>query len=430
MKSLSAKLLSIVAAGVVLSPTLGSCSIIQGTKYFNNNKSTPVTLPAEPATAKPVVTSKPVEKPAKTKTAQKPAQPAKPAQPVQAVNSTQSAKPIEKKVDKTEPVKATKPAESKPVVPVMPAEAAKPVVVADEQPKPVVKKDKPTKVEVANPEATKDKQEKKSKKDKSKDKKKDKVKEAVTVATGTLVDVSEIANAIAGEWAIIAAGTTQISGDEDLPYINFNQTEGRFYGSNGCNVLNGSYAVNGQSISFSNVLATMKYCPGVEFEQKINAVVCDNNTVSASIIRHKDCTVLEFTDSQGRKLLTLKRHNLDFINGFWFVKSVYGKSIKDEEANLFIDVNERKIHGNTGCNFFNGNIYIDDANPSIISFNGMAVTRMACNKGDQERNMLLALEDTAAAKQHGQNTVVLIDHHGREVVTLQRGDVPGMDADE
>ena len=51
---------------------------------------------------------------------------------------------------------------------------------------------------------------------------------------------------------------------------------------------------------------------------------------------------------------------------------------------------------------------------------------MACDKGDQERNMLLALEDTASAKDAGDGTVKLYDHHGREVIVLQRGDVPEM----
>lgn len=352
------KLLYVLAAGLVLSPGLGSCSIIQGTKY---------------------------------------------SQPVQPVTSSQN-----KPVKPAEPVLKTKPDET---------EKAAPAVKPAEQPKTVVKKAEPVKKETAKSE----KKEKKNKKNKKN------TKPAESAAAVTPVHESEIAKTIAGEWVITAAGTTKISRDEDMPYINFVPAENRFYGSNGCNVLNGGFVVKGKTLTFKNVLSTMKYCAGIDFEQKINAVVCDDKPLTVSISRHKDRTVLTMSDAQGQKVLTLTRHKMDFLNGYWFVTSINGKSVNDEEANIFIDVNECKVHGNTGCNFFNGNIHIDPENPGNISFSGMAVTHMACEKGDQERNMLLALEDTSTARTQGHDVVILIDRHGREVLTLRRGEVPGLE---
>lgn len=383
------KLLYVIAAGVGLALTLNSCSIIQGSKYF----------------------------PAATTTKTTPAQPVK---PVADAAPAQTAKPAE-------PVRTAKPA--------APAQTAKPAI-ADNS-KNVVANNKADNNKVVNNTAVNEKTANKAdnnkadnnnsgNKKKGKKGKGGKGKAAKTEPAGTLVPEAEIAKAVAGEWAITAAGTMKISRDEDMPYICFVPDENRFYGSDGCNVLNGVYTVEGKTMTFRNVLATMRYCPGNDFEQKINAVVCDDNVVTLTMTRHKDRMVLDLRDSAGHKVLTLTRHNMDFINGYWFVKTVYGKSVKDEEANIFIDVNEQKIHGNTGCNYFNGNIHIDAANPGNIGFSGMAVTHMACDKGDQERNMLLAFEDTASAKDAGDGTVKLYDHHGREVIVLQRGDVPGM----
>lgn len=234
----------------------------------------------------------------------------------------------------------------------------------------------------------------------------------------------ELSKAIGGEWAVTAAGSTTIQRDEDMPYLCFVPEEHRFYGSNGCNVLNGDYSLNGGKVTFNNVLATMKYCPGLDFEQKINEVVRDGNTVTASVKKLAGETILSFSDSQGRSVLTLTRHNMGFLNGYWLVTSIYGKSVSDEEANIFFDINERKVHGNTGCNYFNGTIYIDPSIPNHISFSGMGVTRMACPKADQERNMLVALEETSVAISGNDGNAILMDANGKQVLTLKRGKLP------
>ena len=246
----------------------------------------------------------------------------------------------------------------------------------------------------------------------------------VLVTKGPAVSVSDILATMGGEWTITVAGTTRIQRDEDMPYLCFVPDEHRFYGSNGCNVLNGDYAVSGDRLTFSNVLTTMQYCPGNDFDQKINAVVRDGSTVRVVINKLAGESILTMNDQQGRMLLTLRRHNMGFLNGYWLVTSIYGKSVDDEEANIFFDINELKIHGNTGCNYFNGNIYIDPSVSNQISFSGMGVTRMACPKSDQERNMLVALEETATAIQGNNDMAILMDGNGRQLLTLKRGRIP------
>lgn len=242
--------------------------------------------------------------------------------------------------------------------------------------------------------------------------------------TGKETPAGETAKDIAGEWVITSVGSTVISRDEDMPYINFVPAENRFYGSNGCNVLNGDFKISGNSLTFGNVLSTMKYCAGVDFDAAINQVIRDGRTVRASIKRIGNESYLYINDSTGKSLLTLVRHNMQFLNGYWYVTRINGKEINDEEANIFFDIAALKIHGNTGCNFFNGNILIDPAGANSINFSGMGVTRMACPKGDQERTMLVALEETTRAIAGPDDTAILTDDNGRQLLTLKRGQIP------
>ncbi len=127
-------------------------------------------------------------------------------------------------------------------------------------------------------------------------------------------------------------------------------------------------------------------------------------------------------------MMTLRRHNMEFLNGNWRVTAIDGRAIDDEEANIFIDIAELKVHGNTGCNYFNGDLYIDPQRSNAIDFSDMGVTRMACPKGDQERQMLVALEETKTAiAGDREDTVLLLDKAGKAVLTLKRIPMPEND---
>lgn len=234
------------------------------------------------------------------------------------------------------------------------------------------------------------------------------------------VTVADIASDLAGEWVIVKVGDRSIVRDENMPYINFVPAENRFYGSNGCNVLNGNYSVKGHEISFSGVLTTMQYCPDVDFDGAINGIVQDGKTVSALIKKIGNETYLYFNDHAGKALMTLVRHNMQFLDGKWMIVSVNGKTIDDEEANVFFDINSLKIHGNTGCNYFNGSILIDPAVANSISFSGMGVTRMMCPNIDQERMILVALEETATAVAGSGDTAILLNSEKKPLITLRK----------
>lgn len=224
-----------------------------------------------------------------------------------------------------------------------------------------------------------------------------------------------------GKWFIASVGSTKVEAEDDAPYIEFGR-DGRFYGSNGCNILNGTYLLRKDGVMvFSNVLTTMKMCHDAPYEYLINGVIKDDARLTAECQRIGQDTYLSLMDDKGKTLITLRRNNMEFLNGNWAVTSIDGQKIDDPEANIFFDVAELKVHGNTGCNYFNGDLYFDPQRTNAVDISNMGVTRMACYKTSQETAMLVALEETTSAiAGTADDTVLLLNADGKQVLTLKR----------
>ena len=229
-----------------------------------------------------------------------------------------------------------------------------------------------------------------------------------------------------GQWEITAVGDTKINVEENVPYINFQPSTGRFFASDGCNIINGDYVLRSDGVmTFAQTISTMKYCADVPFADAVSACLSDDAKLTAESYRIGQDTYINLKNDKGKTALTLRRHNMAFLNGNWRVTSIDGKAIDDDECNIFIDIAELKTHGNTGCNYFNGDIYIDPARTNAIDFSNMGVTRMACPKSDQETAMLVALEEaTTAIAGKNENTVLLLDRNGKQLMTLKRIPLP------
>lgn len=231
-----------------------------------------------------------------------------------------------------------------------------------------------------------------------------------------------LAASIAGEWNIIQVGTTTVDRDEDMPYLTFEPSTGRFYANDGCNIINGSYRLNGNDdVEFFGVLSTMKYCPDAEFASAIGAVINENRPAHLVMTKLGTETYIDFTSlTDGKSLMRMRRGNLEFLNGNWKVESIAGIDKLEVPADIFIDLSELKVHGNTGCNYFNGTIYLDHRASNAIDFSNMALTRMACPYTAQETAMMVALEEATTAIQGGHDKVMLLDSRGRDLMTLSR----------
>lgn len=223
-----------------------------------------------------------------------------------------------------------------------------------------------------------------------------------------------------GEWVIYKVGSKKVEGDE-RPYLNFSVADNRFYGSNGCNIVNGDFTVEqGRRISLGNVISTQRYCAEAEHDVEINKAL--GEVYSYSIERKGNEYYLLLYNSGNEGLLTLRKHNMDYLNGAWRVMSIKGKSCDDEGVQLLIDIPELRIHGNTGCNILNGTLYIDPDKEDAIQFQQIVTTRMACDNAKRETSFLIALEEVDVCRKGKDDTAVMYDNDDNVVIVLKKID--------
>lgn len=239
-----------------------------------------------------------------------------------------------------------------------------------------------------------------------------------TPATPELTD--SVKNLLKGEWQILKVGAENVPALDDMPYVNFDPDKNAFYASNGCNILNGSLAVEGAEISFGGVLSTMKACPDMAFSDKINEVISDGRTFTVVHQLRDGVDYINLNTAPGQTAMKLTRCDMSFINGEWQIVKIGTKSYDNPELNVFFDIPEGKVHGNTGCNYFNGMIYHDVYVPYSLNFGDMATTRMACPDDSAQTALLVALEQVTKAKPLTSDTVQLCDNAGKVLLTLKR----------
>lgn len=250
------------------------------------------------------------------------------------------------------------------------------------------------------------------------------VKEDASNITGNVVDEAariklseELLN---GEWVIYNVGEEDVKGDE-RPYVNFSVADGRFYGSNGCNVINGDFRIEGnQRMVLENVIATQRFCADAYHEAAINKALGEVYTYT--IDRKGNEYYLGLNNINNCRLMVLRKHNMDYLNGAWRVTSVSGKKCEDESVQLLIDIPELRIHGNTGCNILNGTLYIDPDKEDAIQFQQIVTTRMACKDANQETAFLIALEEVDVCRKGKDNTAIMYDKDDNVVLVLKKID--------
>lgn len=236
-------------------------------------------------------------------------------------------------------------------------------------------------------------------------------------------DFGEVSNLVSdsrlnGEWVFYNLYGEKVTGEE-RPYINIVNDEGRFYGSNGCNILNGTVVSPKEGdIQFTNILSTRKFCQNAPFEYKINVALDAVKGYSIKQFGHE--YYLDLTDKNGYIIVVLRRHNMDFLNGAWRVTSINGELNRNEGVEIVIDIPEGRIHGNTGCNLLNGQVTIDPDKNNSIQFGNIGTTRMMCQDMQTETSFLVALEEVEAAYADGNNAASLYNSRGKQVLGLER----------
>lgn len=227
-----------------------------------------------------------------------------------------------------------------------------------------------------------------------------------------------------GQWSIVEINGEAVSvNGENHPKITFEAVPDvpgtmLLIGYNGCNYLNGNVKVEGDKlIAQGEFISTLRACPDAPYESAVNAAL---NEMTG--YRFDGASMLVLTSATGRDLMKLRKHNLSFLNGAWKVLTIKGQAVPaSADVKVVIDTDERKIHGNAGCNMLNGEIVVNLDKGSGIEFKNLATTRMTCPDIATEQAFLLALEEVDTAVQGTDaNEAVMKDSDGKVIMTLKR----------
>lgn len=225
---------------------------------------------------------------------------------------------------------------------------------------------------------------------------------------------------IGGEWTVYSVRGNVVTGEE-RPYLTFDLPAKRFYGSNGCNIVNGDIKTDAKGeLLLGEIVSTMKMCHDAPFEYLINLALSDVKSYAPR--QEGPVTFLDLKGTDGVTVMVLRRHNMDFLNGAWKITLLNGSPLENEEkeASMTINIPDMKIHGTTGCNIFNGALFIDPDKTDSMQFLNIATTRMACPPASRETEFLLALESVETAKSIGADTIAMYDTDGKEVFRMTK----------
>lgn len=225
---------------------------------------------------------------------------------------------------------------------------------------------------------------------------------------------------VKGDWSIQTVYGKSAVG-EKAPFLKFVPAQKRVYGNNGCNVINAAYTYNPADslLKFDKIASTLMEC-------------AMTGITDAEINRALEATRYYTWDVQGseyfmyffgqdrRQVLSLMHQNFDFLNGTWQVTSIADEKIDVPDMKLVIDVDEGKLHGNTGCNILNGRMEINMDEANSISFSAIGMTQMACPDMNYETALIVALEEASHARPVSPTEVLLFDNGGKQVLSLVR----------
>lgn len=236
---------------------------------------------------------------------------------------------------------------------------------------------------------------------------------------------SAVARELIGDWAIIdVKGHQVVASENNYPHMGFATNQENpgwidFYAYNGCNFINGVVALQGSKIAKQgDFAATMKLCDDAAYEMAISTALEQMRTLRIDKINNE--SFLYLIDGGGQTLMTLRKHNLNFLEGAWQVTELNGEKLPSSvEIQTVIDLQTNTIHGNAGCNVLNGLITINMDIENGIGFKDLRTTRMTCPNIAYESRFLLALEQVASATGSG-DKARLFDAQGNTLVVLKR----------
>lgn len=221
-----------------------------------------------------------------------------------------------------------------------------------------------------------------------------------------------------GEWLFTQALGKEVVGDEPVRII-FDTQSHRVFGNNGCNTFNGTLVMGDNcSMEFTNCMSTTMACRPEVTDNNVMQAVNDTRHYN-TIEENSNAIVIELLDSNYQRVALISRQMREVLNGNWEVVELDGKKVRLEvKPTMIIDIEARKLSGNSGCNIMNGEIEYDNTTLNNgIRFTGVASTRRMCTPAamEVEDKMLELLNNINAFRILDNNRVVLYatpsEHH-------------------
>ncbi len=259
---------------------------------------------------------------------------------------------------------------------------------------------------------------------KKKDKKYDKqvvtIEQASTEESPKPVAITNPAKQLYGEWTITEVKNKEVF-TQERPYIYLDFNGNKLYGNNGCNSINGNFTLQGNDISFGNLISTYETCHSTTPEKSVMRAF--NEVVSYNVTSLYHVQYLNLKNAKGASVMTLRRQNLDFLNGAWLVKEMGGSNVSEKNVKLVIDIQMLTINALTKCNIINGILKIDPRKEFDVEFEDLKSSHNECDDINTETQMLINLEEAVSCKKINDNEMALLDHKGTIVIVLQHIDL-------
>ena len=243
--------------------------------------------------------------------------------------------------------------------------------------------------------------------------------------TGASSSTQSVASELIGDWAIIdVKGHQVVSNDAEYPHMGFATNQDNpgwidFYAYNGCNFINGVVALKGSKIAKQgDFAATMRLCADAKYEMAISTALEQMKTLRIDKINNE--SFLYLIDGSGQTLMTLRKHNLNFLEGAWRIMQIDSARLPEGvDIQVVIDLQTNTIHGNAGCNVLNGLVKINMDVENGIGFTDLATTRMTCPHIAYESQFLQALGKVATATGND-SRAQLRDAQGNVIIEMER----------
>lgn len=113
---------------------------------------------------------------------------------------------------------------------------------------------------------------------------------------------------LTGKWSVETIGEMAVAGQEingldNVPFLEFNAEEGKVHGNAGVNIVNSTYALDGESLDFGDAATTMM--AGTEEAMQVEQAFLGAFAKVASFKVAED--VLTLSDAEGNAVMTLKK---------------------------------------------------------------------------------------------------------------------------